>query len=208
MGEAIGFGYEWAWYLLIFFFGYLFIIDKEKYFYFIDHARTHITVATLISTLAFIWIKSEETKSGVPYIGGGWAGDEHKHLGIDYHTNMTLLSCFITSFHAWFWCLFVFTWGAKFLNKPSSHLAYLNQGVYPFYIVHQPIVYAILILLLGRGYSNFLILIVGTLVVTLGCWLFFEIMKKHWITRAMYGIKELPIKKEPNIESSLSIEEK
>ena len=121
---------------------------------------------------------------------------------------MTLLSCFITSFHAWFWCLFVFTWGAKFLNKPSPHLAYLNQGVYPFYIVHQPIVYAILILLLGRGYPNFLILIVGTLVVTLGCWLFFEIMKKHWITRTMYGIKELQIKKEPNIESPPSIDEK
>ena len=36
----------------------------------------------------------------------------------------------------------------------------------------------------------------------------FEIMKKHWITRTMYGIKELPIKKEPNIESPPSIDEK
>ena len=81
--------------------------------------------------------KSEETKSGIPYIGGGWAGDEYKQLGIEYHTNMTLISCFITSFHAWFWCLFVFTWGAKYLNRPSKNLAYLNQGVYPFYIVHH-----------------------------------------------------------------------
>ncbi len=207
MGEAIGFGYEWFWYLFIFFFGYLFIIDKEKYFDFIDNSRIHITIATLISSLAFIWIKSEETKSGVPYIGGGWAGDEHKHLGIEYHTSMTLISCFITSFHAWFWCLFVFTWGAKFLNKPSPHLAYLNQGVYPFYIVHQPIVYAMLILLLGRGYSNFLILIVGTLVVTLGCWLFFEIMKRHWVTRAMYGIKEIQTKVKSSSENKPVIEE-
>ena len=207
MGEAIGFGYEWFWYLFIFLFGYMFIIDKEKYFDFIDNSRIHITIATLISSLAFIWIKSEETKSGVPYIGGGWAGDEHKHLGIEYHTSMTLISCFITSFHAWFWCLFVFTWGAKFLNKPSPHLAYLNQGVYPFYIVHQPIVYAMLILLLGRGYSNFLILIVGTLVVTLGCWLFFEIMKRHWVTRAMYGIKEIQTKVKSSSENKPVIEE-
>ena len=208
MGEAIGFGYEWFWYLFIFFFGYLFIIDKEKYFDFIDNSRIHITIATLISSLAFIWIKSEETKSGVPYIGGGWAGDEHKHLGIEYHTSMTLISCFVTSFHAWFWCLFVFTWGAKFLNKPSPHLAYLNQGVYPFYIVHQPIVYAILILLLGNGYSNLLILIVGTLVVTLGCWLFFEIVKRHWVTRAMYGIKEIQTKVESSSENNPVIEER
>ena len=207
MGEAIGFGYEWFWYLFIFLFGYMFIIDKEKYFDFIDNSRIHITIATLISSLAFIWIKSEETKSGVPYIGGGWAGDEHKHLGIEYHTSMTLISCFITSFHAWFWCLFVFTWGAKFLNKPSPHLAYLNQGVYPFYIVHQPIVYAMLILLLGRGYSNFLILIVGTLVVTLGGWLFFEIMKRHWVTRAMYGIKEIQTKVKSSSENKPVIEE-
>ena len=207
MGEAIGFGYEWFWYLFIFLFGYMFIIDKEKYFDFIDNSRIHIMIATLISSLAFIWIKSEETKSGVPYIGGGWAGDEHKHLGIEYHTSMTLISCFITSFHAWFWCLFVFTWGAKFLNKPSPHLAYLNQGVYPFYIVHQPIVYAMLILLLGRGYSNFLILIVGTLVVTLGCWLFFEIMKRHWVTRAMYGIKEIQTKVKSSSENKPVIEE-
>ena len=207
MGEAIGFGYEWFWYLFIFLFGYMFIIDKEKYFDFIDNSRIHITIATLISSLAFIWIKSEETKSGVPYIGGGWAGDEHKHLGIEYHTSMTLISCFITSFHAWFWCLFVFAWGAKFLNKPSPHLAYLNQGVYPFYIVHQPIVYAMLILLLGRGYSNFLILIVGTLVVTLGCWLFFEIMKRHWVTRAMYGIKEIQTKVKSSSENKPVIEE-
>ena len=207
MGEAIGFGYEWFWYLFIFLFGYMFIIDKEKYFDFIDNSRIHITIATLISSLAFIWIKSEETKSGVPYIGGGWAGDEHKHLGIEYHTSMTLISCFITSFHAWFWCLFVFTWGAKFLNKPSPHLAYLNQGVYPFYIVHQPIVYAMLILLLGRGYSNFLILIIGTLVVTLGCWLFFEIMKRHWVTRAMYGIIEIQTKVKSSSENKPVIEE-
>ena len=38
-----------------------------------------------------------------------------------------------------------------------------------------------------------MILILGTAVVTFGCWIFFEIMKRHWITRAMYGIKELPI---------------
>ena len=207
MGEAIGFGYEWPWYLLMFFFGYIFIVNKDQYFEFIDNSRIQITIGTIISTLAFIWIKAEETKSGVPYMNGGWAGDEHKHLGINYHTNMTLIACFITSFHAWFWCLFVFTWGAKFLNKPSKHLAYLNQGVYPFYIIHQPIVYAVLIVFLAKGFSDIVILLIGTILVTIGCWVFFEIMKRHWITRAMYGIKEIPTSKEKTPENRSRIED-
>ena len=204
MGEAIGFGYEWPWYLLMFFFGYIFIVNKEHYFEFIDNSRIQITIGTVISTLAFIWIKSEETKSGVPYTDGGWASDDYKYLGIDYHTNMTLIACFVTSFHAWFWCLFVFTMGAKFLNKPSKHLAYLNQGVYPFYIIHQPIVYAVLIVFLASGFSDFIILMACTILVTLGCWIFFEITKRHWITRVMYGIKEIPnkIEKIPAIEET------
>ena len=208
MGEAIGFGYEWPWYLLMFLFGYIFIVNKEQYFEFIDNSRFQITIGTIVATLAFIWIKSEEAKSGVPYIGGGWAGEDYRELGIEYHTKTTLIACFVTSFHAWFWCLFIFTWGAKFLNKPSKYLAYLNQGVYPFYIIHQPIVYAVLIIFLARGYSDIVILIVGTILVTLGCWIFFEITKRNWITRVMYGIKDMPNSKEISSETKPLIEER
>ena len=66
----------------------------------------------------------------------------------------------------------------------------------------------VLLVLLGGGYSNLVILILGTAVVTFGCWIFFEITKRHWITRAMYGIKELPIKNEIKTESKPAIEEK
>jgi len=62
--------------------------------------------------------------------------------------------------------------------------------------IHQPIVYATLVILLAKGHSDFLILVVGTVVVTIGCWIFFEVMKRHWITRAMYGIIEIPMSKE------------
>ena len=53
-----------------------------------------------------------------------------------------------------------------------------------------------------------MILILGTAVVTFGCWIFFEIMKRHWITRAMYGIKDLPFKNEIIGESTRAVEEK
>ena len=208
MGEALGFGYEWPWYLLMFLFGYIFIVNKEQYFEFIDNSRFQITIGTIVATLAFVWIKSEETKSGVPYVGGGWASENYRQLGIGYHTKTTLIACFVTSFHAWFWCLFVFTWGAKYLNKPSKYLAYLNQGVYPFYIIHQPIVYAVLIIFLARGYSDLVILIVGTILVALGCWIFFEITKRNRITRAMYGIKDIPNSNERSSRTKPLIEER
>lgn len=208
MGEALGFGYEWPWYLLTFLFGYIFIVNKEQYFEFIDNSRFQITIGTIVATLAFVWIKSEETKSGVPYVGGGWAGENYRQLGIGYHTKTTLIACFVTSFHAWFWCLFVFTWGAKFLNKPSKYLAYLNQGVYPFYIVHQPIVYAVLVIFLASGHSDIVIFIIGTILVALGCWIFFEITKRNRITRAMYGIKDIPNSNERSSGTKLLIEER
>ena len=208
MGEALGFGYEWPWYLLTFLFGYIFIVNKEQYFEFIDNSRFQITIGTIVATLAFVWIKSEETKSGVPYVGGGWAGENYRQLGIGYHTKTTLIACFVTSFHAWFWCLFVFTWGAKFLNKPSKYLAYLNQGDYPFYIIHQPIVYAVLVIFLASGHSDIVIFIIGTILVALGCWIFFEITKRNRITRAMYGIKDIPNSNERSSGTKLLIEER
>jgi glucan biosynthesis protein C len=188
MGEALGFGYEWPWYLLTFLFGYIFIVNKEQYFEFIDNSRFQITIGTIVATLAFVWIKSEETKSGVPYVGGGWAGENYRQLGIGYHTKTTLIACFVTSFHAWFWCLFVFTWGAKFLNKP--------------------IVYAVLVIFLASGHSDIVIFIIGTILVALGCWIFFEITKRNRITRAMYGIKDIPNSNERSSGTKLLIEER
>ena len=189
MGEAIGFGYEWPWYLLTFLFGYMFIIAKDQYFEFIDNSRIQITIATVIFTIAFFWMRVEEKKTGIPYIGGGWV--ENNDF---YHTNMTIISCFVTSFHTWFWCLAIFSWGAFLLNRPSSHLAYLNRGVYPFYIIHQPLVYIGLFFLLREGYSDMTVFLLTTALVVLGCWIFFEAMKRNWVTRMMYGIKEHPKK--------------
>jgi glucans biosynthesis protein C len=39
----------------------------------------------------------------------------------------------------WAWILTIFGFAARHLNKPSATLAYANQAVYPFYILHQTI---------------------------------------------------------------------
>jgi hypothetical protein len=162
----IGVGYEWFWFFGFFTFGYICITAKDDYYEFIEERRMAITALTLLWTICFIWLRLEQHKTGVPYVDGGWL--ENKII----HNKMTLLACLIHSFHAWFWCLAVFSWSAHLLNKPSANLTYLNQGVYPFYIVHMPLTFAGLILATKLGFRDYSAVIVGTTFVILTCWIF------------------------------------
>jgi len=186
----IGVGYEWFWFFGFFAFGYICITAKDEYYEFIEKHRLRITVLTLALTVAFVWIRLEQHKSGIPYIDGGWLEKEI------IHNKMTIVACLIHSFHAWFWCLAIFSWGAHLLNKPSKNLAYLNQGVYPFYIVHMPVTFAGLVIAGNLGLKDFSAVILGIIFVTLTCWIFFEVVKRTKSTRFLFGIKEIETRKD------------
>jgi peptidoglycan/LPS O-acetylase OafA/YrhL len=44
------------------------------------------------------------------------------------------------AFTAWFWVFTAIGYGKRYLNKPHRALDYLNQAVYPFYILHQTVI--------------------------------------------------------------------
>ena len=180
----IGVGYEWFWFFVFFAFGYICIIAKEQYFDYIESERISISAITLLFTIAFFWIRIQQHESGIPYVDGGWLENNI------FHNKMTIIACFIHSFHAWFWCLTIFSWGSKFLNKPSKNLSYLNQGVYPFYIVHMPLTYAGLRISSDLGIKNYPAVLLSTIIVIITCWLFFELVKRTKISRFLFGIKE------------------
>ena len=179
----IGVAYEWFWFLAFFAFGYICIIAKEEYYRFIESKRIAITVITALWTVAFVWLRLEQHDSGVPYVDGGWLEN-----GI-FHDRMTLLACVIHSFHAWFWCLTLFSWGAYLLNRPSDNLAYLNQAVYPFYIVHMPLTFAGLRIASELGLRDYSAVFVATAFVVLFCWAFFEGVRRTRATSFLFGIK-------------------
>ena len=181
----IGIGYEWFWYLVFFLFGYMCIVAKDTYYQFIDKHRVAITAVTVLLTLTFVWMRVQQSNDGIPYIDGGWLEN-----GI-IHNEMTILACFIHSFHAWFWCLTIFSWGALLLNKPSPSLSYLNQGVYPFYIIHMPITFAGLNIAKEYNVTGILAVLLGCFVVATGCWLAFELVRRTRISRYLFGIKEI-----------------
>ena len=153
------------------------------YYEFIENRRIQISAITIMWTIAFIWLRFEQHNSGIPYVDGGWLEESI------FHNGMTILACIIHSFHAWFWCLTIFSWSARLLNRPSENLAYLNQGVYPFYIVHMPLTFLGLRISSELGLKNYPAVIIATTFVVLTCWIFFEGVRRTEVTRFFFGIK-------------------
>ena len=181
----IGVGYEWFWFFVFFAFGYVCITAKDEYYEFIENRRMQISILTMLWTIAFVWLRFEQHDSGIPYVDGGWLENNI------FHNGMTILACLIHSFHAWFWCLTIFSWAADLLNKPSDNLAYLNQGVYPFYIVHMPLTFAGLKISTELGLKNYPAVIIATAFVILTCWAFFEAVRRTEVSRFLFGIKSV-----------------
>jgi len=77
----------------------------------------------------------------------------------------------------------------KFFNKKSAKLNYLNEAVYPFYILHQTIIVVV-------GYNLSLLKIGALLEATLlliftvaGCFIGFEIIRRTTLLRPCFGLK-------------------
>ena len=89
----------------------------------------------------------------------------------------------------WSIILAVFGYGAKYLNKASHILEYRNEAVYPFYIIHYTILVLMGFWLMNNPmpiFLKFVIMIVGTFG---GSWMFFEIVKRVWFLRLLFGLK-------------------
>ena len=181
LGE-VGMWWEFPRYLLYFLFGYLMIAAKEDYFPAIDRVRIPVTVITPI--LALVWFVSSEMFTTPHVYEGGWVAEGYNAFALE-----TTTAALIQSFHAWFWCLFVFSWASKLLNKPSKRLAYLNEAVYPTYIVHMHLTFLPIALLALIGLGYYTSMIIGTLVVFVGVMICFEIARRASLFRPLFGIK-------------------
>jgi glucans biosynthesis protein C len=47
------------------------------------------------------------------------------------------------TFVSWFWVITVIAYGQHYLNRPHPWMKYFNEGLYPFYILHQTVIVAI-----------------------------------------------------------------
>jgi len=58
--------------------------------------------------------------------------------GYPYPIEYTLLSCL-----TWFWIMITIGYGKHFLNFRNRFISYANEGIYPFYILHQTVIVVI-----------------------------------------------------------------
>lgn len=96
----------------------------------------------------------------------------------------------LTALESMSWILAIIGFGSLYLNKPSNSLRYLNQAVYPVYIIHMPVLFVLMYLVLPLTLSAWLkfgVMVVGTLAI---CLVLYELAIKRikWI-RPLFGMQ-------------------
>jgi glucan biosynthesis protein C len=108
-------------------------------------------------------------------------------------------------FTAWAWIFTAIGYGKRYLNKKHRIQDYINQAVYPFYILHQSVIVIVVFYVMRSGdsvLSKFLFtFIISFALVTCIYHLF---IKPYAVTRFLFGMK--PKKKEPKPIVDKSIE--
>ena len=178
----VGMWWEFPRYLLYFLFGYLMIVAKDEYFAIIDKIRIPITI--LMPILAISWYLFTEASHIPEVMAGGWVKKGYPAFSLD-----TTFAALLQSFHAWFWCLFIFSWASKLLNRPNKWLNYLNEAVYPTYIVHMHLTFLPIAIFGVLGVGYYVGLTLGTILVMFGVMTCFEIIRRATYARVVYGIK-------------------
>lgn len=94
----------------------------------------------------------------------------------------------------WSWILALFGMAARYLNRESKPLGYLNRAVYPFYILHQTVMMVIAYYLIDREWSfgvKFGLLVTGTFGIS---WLCYEFLIRRWsYINPLFGVKKTTI---------------
>ena len=182
----VGMWWEFPRYFLYFAVGYLLISARDEYFWALERMRFPLVVLTIVMT--FVYLRSEWV-FGVPDLAiGGWARQGHPAFSLS-----VAAAAYTLELHAWVWCLFIFAWAARMLNRPNCWVAYLNQAVYCSYIIHitMAIVAAAIVYRFQLGYTPGLAL--GLVIQTALCLAFFEVAKRSRIGQVLFGIKMPPV---------------
>lgn len=110
---------------------------------------------------------------------------------------------------AWGWVLALVGYGKKYLNRKLKILDYLNQAVYPFYILHQTVIVILAYYIVQTQNESILskyIYTVGiTFFITVG--IYHLLIRPYALTRFLFGMKPKMEKKTTTIAKTEKLEE-
>lgn len=96
----------------------------------------------------------------------------------------------LLAFESTAWMLAILGFGSRYLNRPSSRLAYLSKAVYPVYILHMPIQFGLSYLIIPLGLPAVLKLVLimaGTFAI---CLLMYEfLIRRVRFIQPLFGVK-------------------
>src|SRR4030095_13440480 len=91
---------------------------------------------------------------------------------------------------AWSWVFTAIGYGKRYLNKKLKVLDYLNQAVYPFYILHQTVIVIIVYYVVQTTDSvamKYVFAVLISFLITMSIYHVF--IKPYAITRFLFGMK-------------------
>ena len=156
--------YFFFYFLVLFFYGFLFIAIGDIFWSGLDKIKKFSLIAAICSFLALM----AGYLSGLP------------------EPAMTV----IRIFNIWNWVLAIFGYAAVHLNRPGKLLTYCNQAVYPFYILHQTITIILAYYVIDYNWPigiKYLYLAFFTFLIS---WIIYEfLVKRTPVTRFLFGMK-------------------
>jgi glucan biosynthesis protein C len=93
-------------------------------------------------------------------------------------------------FVSWFWVITVIALGQYYLNRPHPWLKHFNEGLYPFYILHQTVIIAIGYYICQLDWSIGAKFWIVSLLTMASCMLiYFVLIRPFNIVRLFFGMK-------------------
>src|SRR5258708_30067620 len=112
-------------------------------------------------------------------------------LNADARTGpLRLLNVVLRPVTAWAWVFGLIGYGKQYLNRSHRVLGYLNQAVYPFYILHQTVI-VILVYYITQFHNDSILMkyvftIGATFIITVGLFHFF--IKPYPVMRFLFVV--------------------
>jgi peptidoglycan/LPS O-acetylase OafA/YrhL len=122
------------------------------------------------------------------------------HLG--YGTSQFLLLMALDAFYSWTLILAILGFGMRHLDIKHPVLAYANEAVLPFYILHQPVILMVGYFVIPTSLSilaKYLTIALLSLVLSVGLYEF--VIRRVGILRPLFGLKPA---KAPALEAGKS----
>ena len=98
----------------------------------------------------------------------------------------------LRNLYVWIMLLAILGWSHALLNRPFKWLAWANEAVYPWYMLHQSLIVLAAYWLVDRKLGAITEAAMVLLITIAGCWLIFAVVRRLGFLRPLFGMKPLP----------------